>query len=126
MASRDLNDADKILRDAYLKAAQIFIEKYPGVTPVVTCTYRSETEQAELYALGRTKPGKIVTQIKKGGKHNIKPSKAIDIAFKIGKEIDWDAKHFKRFAEIITTLEPRISWGGNWKRFKDLPHYEIV
>lgn len=125
MASRDLNDADKILRDGYLKAAQIFIEKYPGVTPVVTCTYRSEAEQAELYAMGRTKPGKIVTQLKKGGKHNTKPSKAIDVAFKVGKVIDWDAKHFKRFAEILLPLDSRIKWGGNWKKFKDYPHFEI-
>jgi peptidoglycan L-alanyl-D-glutamate endopeptidase CwlK len=125
MASRDLNDAEKILRDAYIKAAKMFTEKYPEVTPVVTCTYRSETEQAELYALGRTKPGKIVTQLKKGSKHNTKPSQAIDVAFKVGKDIDWDVKHFRRFAEILLTLEPRIEWGGHWKKFKDYPHFEI-
>lgn len=125
MASRDLNDADKILRDAYLKAALMFTDKYPDVTPVVTCTYRSDEEQAALYAMGRTKPGKIVTQLKKGGKHNVKPSQAIDVAFKVGKVIDWDAKHFKRFAEILLPLEPRIKWGGNWKKFRDYPHFEI-
>lgn len=42
---------------------------------LVTCTYRSPEEQAELYAQGRTKPGRIVTYAKPGeSKHNIQSS----------------------------------------------------
>jgi peptidoglycan L-alanyl-D-glutamate endopeptidase CwlK len=43
-----------------------------GVTVLLTCTYRSNDEQAQLYAQGRTAPGRIVTNAKPGrSKHNI-------------------------------------------------------
>jgi len=32
-----------------------------GIDYLITCTGRTQSEQEELYALGRTKPGKIVT-----------------------------------------------------------------
>ena len=39
---------------------------------VVTCTWRSPAEQAQLYAQGRTAPGKIVTNAKPGqSMHNV-------------------------------------------------------
>jgi peptidoglycan L-alanyl-D-glutamate endopeptidase CwlK len=42
-----------------------------GVKVLITCTYRSNSEQSELYAQGRTKPGKIVTRAKAGqSEHN--------------------------------------------------------
>lgn len=43
------------------------------ITFITTCTYRSDAEQAALYAQGRTAPGPIVTNAKPGhSKHNIK------------------------------------------------------
>lgn len=37
-----------------------------GLDILVTCTWRSRTEQQDLYDSGRTKPGKIVTNAKPG------------------------------------------------------------
>jgi peptidoglycan LD-endopeptidase CwlK len=37
-----------------------------GVDMLITCTWRSPEEQTELYAQGRTKPGKIVTNARAG------------------------------------------------------------
>lgn len=43
-----------------------------GVTVMLICTYRSNAEQDALYAQGRTKPGRIVTNAKAGkSKHNV-------------------------------------------------------
>ena len=69
MASRSLTDLHPDLRPR----AELFLAKCRarGLDLVVTCTYRSNEEQAELYASGRTKPGAIVTHAKPGqSKHN--------------------------------------------------------
>lgn len=42
-----------------------------GITVLLICTYRSNEEQDALFAQGRTKPGRIVTNAKAGkSKHN--------------------------------------------------------
>jgi peptidoglycan L-alanyl-D-glutamate endopeptidase CwlK len=80
----------------------------------------------ELYAKGRTAPGKIVTYIQQNGKHNSKPAKALDIAFKKKDgTLDWSPALFKKFAAIVALQHPEVEWGGNWKRFKDMPHFQV-
>lgn len=126
MPSRNIDDCNPILKNAYLKAEAEFNSKNT-VKVFLTCTYRSNEEQAELYAQGRTKAGKIVTNAKAGqSKHNRKPSDAFDIAFrKPDKTLDWSTKNFLAFYQIIVRIEPRIKWGGNFKKIKDAPHFEI-
>lgn len=37
-----------------------------------------------------------------------------------------EEKAYRELSELIMpTLGDKLSWGGNWKSFKDLPHYEI-
>ena len=95
---------------------------------------RTVAEQQALYAQGRTKPGPIVTSkdgVKKKSKHNYTPSLAVDIApWKSGKGIDWDdIDRFKELAVVVKkaadTVGVAIQWGGDWKTFKDWPHWEI-
>lgn len=91
---------------------------------------RTVAEQQALYAQGRTKPGAIVTNIdgvNKKSKHNYLPSLAVDIA---PWPIDWnDIGRFKELAEVVKkaadTVGVAIQWGGDWKTFKDWPHWEI-
>ena len=62
----------------------------------------------------------------KNSKHLHKPSLAIDII-----EYPWKWKDFILSIDYKTTVNehlknfPKISWGGNWKNFIDLPHHEI-
>jgi peptidoglycan L-alanyl-D-glutamate endopeptidase CwlK len=127
MASRKITDADPILQSAFKVALEAYAIKYPGdPQPFLTCSHRSEEEQLELYAQGRTKPGKIVTYLKKGSKHNSYPSKAIDIAFKDASgKLSWKIEYFKKFADLIKSFDRRVRWGGDWTRFTDAPHFEI-
>ena len=91
---------------------------------------RTVAEQQALYAQGRTKPGPIVTSkdgVKKKSKHNYSPSLAVDIA---PWPINWDdIDRFKELAEVVKkaadTVGVAIQWGGDWKTFKDWPHWEI-
>lgn len=109
----------------WTQCSKIYAEKYPGEPqPFLTCTFRSNEEQKELYAKGRTAPGKIVTYIRENGKHNTYPAKAFDIAFKKQARLDWSPIHFRRFAKIVADVFEDVEWGGNWSKFKDLPHFE--
>jgi hypothetical protein len=68
-----------------VRAVEAAMEAY-GYPLLITCTYRPVKTQLVRYAQGRTAPGKIVTNAKRGW-HNIrkngKPaSRAVDFAFK--------------------------------------------
>lgn len=128
MPSRKVTDLDYSLQRAYTLAVHEWRVKYPELPqPFLTCTFRTNEEQAELYAKGRTKPGKIVTNIRKGGKHNVYPALAFDIAFKDAEnKLDWSPDLFAKFAAIIkANFNGLVKWGGDWRTFKDLPHFEV-
>jgi len=96
-----------------------------------THVLRTKQEQDELFAIGRTKPGKIVTNARGGySYHNY--GLAVDICLIIdGKTAVWDAKTDFDFDGIADWMEiVRVfkaygwEWGGDWRRFPDLPHFQ--
>lgn len=127
MPSRSTKDLNNVLVSAWEKA-EIEYENIKGnnLNVILTCTYRSNEEQDQLYAIGRTVKGKKVTNAKGGqSEHNVYPSRAFDIGFiGLDKKLDWSDNNFKVFADIIKKIEPRIEWGGDWK-FKDSPHFQL-
>jgi len=88
---------------------------------------RTWEEQAKIYAQGRTIPGKVVTNAKPGySNHNY--GIAVDMGvFKDGKYVDAsspaEAETFHAKAAKVAEKYD-ISWGGNWRTFKDYPHFE--
>jgi len=95
--------------------------KKEGIELRVTSTYRDCDEQNELYAQGRTKPGKIVTNAICGkSAHNYKV--AVDLVeFKNGKPI-WENPNWERIGQLGESVG--LEWGGRWKSFKDRPHFQ--
>lgn len=92
-----------------------------GLKVLVTETYRSQARQSYLYEQGRTRPGQIVTQVKKVGYHNT--GNAWDICQNIkGKEYS-DDSFFEKCGKIAKLLG--IEWGGYWTGFVDKPHFQI-
>lgn len=90
----------------------------------VTEGYRSPERQNWLYQQGRTRPGSIVTYAKAGeSDHNY--GLAVDIAFKnwYGK-VSYDPGLFSQAATIAKDLG--LSWGGDWSKFQDMPHFYIT
>jgi peptidoglycan L-alanyl-D-glutamate endopeptidase CwlK len=95
---------------------------------VVVCGHRGKKEQDEAYMKGFSK-------LKfPESKHNKLPSLAMDLApCKVvnGKTtIDWtDIKAFQDLAKIIKRIADDqfipIEWGGDWKGFKDMPHFQL-
>lgn len=75
MASRAIGDLSapmQLLCQRHLDRCRRDLElKKAGVDVLLICTYRSNEEQARIYAQGRTTPGRIVTRAKPGqSKHN--------------------------------------------------------
>ncbi len=125
MASRDKKDLREDVREAWQASAAEYKLAHSGEPqPFLTCTYRSSAEQDALYAIGRTKPGKKVTNAKAGqSNHNSNPSRAFDIGFQQGGKLFWDNHFFERFAVIAKSHG--LSWGGDWTGgFRDKPHFE--
>ena len=92
---------------------------------------RSKDRQKELFAQGRTKPGKIVTWTLNS--NHIPKSDgfghAVDIAPWVDGAIDWNTwEYFERIRDAIVSasfdIGCEIEWGGDWKR-KDGPHFEL-
>ena len=97
----------------------------------ITQGLRSFEEQERLYAIGRLTSGKKVTNAKAGQSiHNY--GFAVDICLIIdGKMVswdtvkDWDNDRVADWYECVKIFARHgWDWGGNWKIFKDLPHFE--
>jgi len=115
-----LADVDSTLAVKCLKIIELAQEA--GFDLLVTQGYRSIQEQNRLFAQGRTRPGKIVTNAR-GGQSNHNFRKAVDFAFIVDGEVSWDVKFYKRLGAWCEQVG--LKWGGNWKRFKDYPHVEL-
>lgn len=90
-----------------------------GLNVLIVETLRTAERQAELYAQGRTKQGKIVTWTK-NSRHQ--SGLAWDIAKNVKGEEYSDTEFFTACGRVAKSLG--ISWGGDWKN-KDMPHFEV-
>ena len=126
MASRNPDALHPYLRDRWPLLRGKYEHRFPGRAMVLTCTYRSPEEQQLLYAQGRTGPGKKVTQI--DGKtrlsnHNHQPAKAFDVVILVGGKVSWDESLYQDALPIARELG--LACGGDWRNFKDWPHFEM-
>ena len=110
----------------------------------ITDGARTTEEQFALYQIGRSKPGRIVTNCdgkKAKSNHQIKSDgfgHAVDIFpcgviengvyRKFTSEEGYDEKKLKLIANHILAVAKsknvNVEWGGNWK-MKDTPHFEL-
>lgn len=120
--SRKIED----LHPKVAKMCQEFIKKCDeqGIDILITSTYRDAESQDELYAQGRTKPGKIVTKAKGGQSfHNWRV--AFDFVPLLNGKPAWnDTALFTRCGEIGESVG--LEWAGRWVRFKELAHFQYT
>ena len=108
------------------KARQLIERAYrEGINVIITQGFRTIEEQNALYAQGRTKPGKIVTNARGGySYHNF--GLAFDFAvLNADGSVNWNVdEKWKRVGAIGKSLG--LEWGGDWKDFKDYPHFQMT
>lgn len=89
---------------------------------IILCGHRGEADQNKAFDEGKSKlrwPH---------GNHNKMPSRAVDVA---PYPLDWEDKAaFVELSKVVkkhaAKLGIRVSWGGDWQGFVDLPHWELV
>jgi peptidoglycan L-alanyl-D-glutamate endopeptidase CwlK len=108
--------------------------------------YRSPEKQNEYFQQGKSK----IDGIKRKGKHNHKPSLAVDVFayhpdLETRRKIVYSKSHLAYFAGIVDAVAVElynakkvshlIRWGGNWdsdgvidfdQSFDDFPHFELI
>lgn len=105
------------------KATDFLKENHPQLQVRIIAGTRSYAEQDELYAQGRRKSGRVVTNAPGGfSNHNF------GLAFDIGL---FRERHYLEESPVYRELghigeETDLEWGGRWKRFTDEPHYQAV
>ncbi len=54
---------------------------------------------------------------------------AVDLAVVMGGEVRWDWPLYHKLAKIVkqAAIDENVSveWGGDWKKFKDGPHWQL-
>lgn len=153
MSSRNLDDLSPAMRELALTFLTA-CERDPwlvehDIDVLVTCTYRSQDEQALLYAKGRSAPGRIVTNARPGrSMHNHvdgdgnPAADAIDIVpLRHGKPV-WgltgngidddptdDDKDDREVWERVGKLGEAagLRWlGAPGSKFVEMPHFELM
>ncbi|MEW5846170.1 MAG: M15 family metallopeptidase [Bacteroidota bacterium] len=112
---------------------QIYRELLKQRIPVrITDTLRTFQEQEALYAIGRTKPGNIVTKAKPGQSyHNYGLALDFCLLTNDGHQASWNrTADFNRnqradWDEVVSLFKHYgWEWGGDWASFKDYPHLQ--
>lgn len=106
-----------------LQLQKIIADKY-DLTILYYYSYRSNEQQTNLYASGRTRPGKIVTNAQAcHSYHNY--GLALDFVPIINKKAAWSRLDlFENVGKEAERLG--FKWGGNFKSIKDRPHIELT
>ena len=110
------------LNPEFVKKLSLFESRLAqnGIKVILTAGFRSFGEQDALYAKGRTKPGKKVTNARGGDSwHNY--GLAADYAFVVNGKVTWNCP-WDVFGRIAR--ECGLEWGGDFKSIVDRPHVQ--
>lgn len=98
--------------------------KDPETGFIVTCGLRSLEEQRLLYAKGATR-----TMRSRHLKASNGYAHAVDVGATVQGQVRWDWPLYSRLAKAMKAASKAervpIEWGGDWKTFKDGPHYQL-
>ena len=121
--SRNLGELHPPVRER----VQRFIDacRDEGIDLLVTSTYRDHESQNALYAQGRTKPGKIVTNAK-GGQSFHNHRCAVDVVPLVNGKPNWNVKDpvWQKLGEL--GKQAGLEWAGDWPRFKEMAHFQYT
>lgn len=91
------------------------IPKYGGL--------RTEEDQKFLYEDGKSK----ADGVRKKSKHQ--SGKAIDVYAYVDGKASWEPEHLSMVAAAVlqaaSSLGYSVEWGGLWKSFRDMPHFQL-
>jgi peptidoglycan L-alanyl-D-glutamate endopeptidase CwlK len=96
----------------------------PGFGFVITCGPRTLAEQKRLVAIGASK---TLRSRHIPGKNGL--AHAVDFAVTVNGKVRWDWPLYAKLAVLVKQAAREvgvpIEWGGDWKSFRDGPHYQL-
>lgn len=111
---RRLDGVHADLREVVLLAAELTDTDF-----IVTEGLRTKEKQAQLLASGATQT--------MNSRHLT--GHAVDLAAVVNGEVRWDWPLYHRLAAAMKhaaqDLATPIEWGGDWRKFKDGPHFQL-
>ena len=119
-----LSEVHPDLQSVIYRAVELMTED--GVDFIVTEGARTLEKQRTLVAKGASKTMKSrhIPEMNQCGE-----ACAIDLAVRIDGEVRWDWNLYHKLAEIVKEAahieHSPIEWGGDWKSFKDGPHFQL-
>lgn len=94
----------------------------------ISCAYRSSETQDELYKIGRTKPGKIVTNAQGGFSEHSKRT-AVDLFFlNTQGQATFNVEDYRKLWKLAVEGgldKDNLTWSGNWIGFKENCHFSV-
>lgn len=120
--SRELDDLQPAMREK----CELLIAncKAAGIDILITCTLRDAAAQDWLYASGRTRKGKILTNARSGkSKHEL--GLAFDFCVMTAGKCDWN--NSEAFAKVGAMGEAiGLTWAGRWRgSLREVGHFEV-
>ena len=106
--------AEKLLQEA----------KKQGLNVKIIDTYRSPERQDYLYAQGRTRPGKIVTNATGRDMTSYHNWRLAFDCIQNKKGAEYDSAFLNKLGKIGQSIG--LEWGGGWSGFKDAPHFQYT
>lgn len=129
-----MRDVKALHPDLQLKIEQLIkLCAAQGIVIGISECVRSVAEQDALYAKGRTKPGKKVTNAK-GKSYNSMHQWGVAFDFYLNMDVDGDGQSSDDAFNNSTSLFNKVGkigqsigleWGGSWKKTMDLPHFQL-
>jgi peptidoglycan L-alanyl-D-glutamate endopeptidase CwlK len=136
--SRKIDDLHQVVQDM-CRRFLAECEK-AGIDILITSTYRDRESQNALYAQGRTRPGRRVTNARGGQSyHNWRV--AFDVVpLRHGKPVwgtrgngidnnpDDDLTDELELWQSVGAIGKAcgLEWAGDWRRFKEFPHFQYT
>ncbi len=90
----------------------------------IVCGHRTEAEQQKALKKGYSKLPWPKSR------HNTFPSEAVDVAPWVDGRIPWDdIQEFRALSVHMMAAAKKLGieleWGGSWRSFVDMPHYQL-
>ncbi len=125
LSDRDLKKLNGVHPDlvrVVRRSAMLHVDPQLGF--VITCGVRTLAEQKVLLAKGASK---TLRSRHIPGRNGF--SHAVDYAVTINGKVRWDWPLYANLAKIVKAAaqmeKVSIEWGGDWKSFKDGPHFQL-
>jgi len=126
ISEKRLKDLHPLLVRKIQQLVDILACETPPINLRITQGFRSWAEQAQLYAQGRSEPGKVVTNAEPGHSWH-QYGLAVDVVpLGLEGQPDWNIQHpvWQRIVAAGTSLG--LVAGAEFRSFPDYPHFQLT